>query len=254
MIKAKVMEVKVEDQKNVNRNRIIVLGSLTATILLLVLFYQYFLREKEPVVQETTIFNRPPRSPVIAPELAPQSLNAMKAGALVLSRPANPHYESYLRDQLRLIKEFKSLTKLDIDLPAGMDYISLDLDDEVATIYGTSLDQERRFTMFASKRKVSVTDVLNFLEVNREALPLIQSYHFLPEKTIKWPAPTGSGLGEFTIIPATTVKGKTVYGALSHRKDNAGSYFFLFEAREGYFSENEGFFDRLLGSLQTRVP
>lgn len=237
-----------------NKNRIIVLGSLTATIILLILFYSLLFRDSEPVMQETSIFKAPTRPLSTGPELAPNNLEALKVKGLVLARPANPHYDSYLQDQLRLIQEFKALTRLDIDLPGGMDYIPLDLDDEVATISGTSFDQERRFTMFASKRKVSVPEALQFLEVNREALPLIQGYRFLPRKAFHWAAPPQSGLGEFTIIPATTVKGKTVFGALSSREDGAGTYLFLFEARAGYFDENEGFFEGLLQSLRTRSP
>jgi hypothetical protein len=157
---------------------------------------------------------------------------------------------NYFVKQKLLVKNFKEKTHLDIDLPKNMHYVPLDLDDNVAGIYGSNTDKQ--FAMLATPGKVKMSDVISYIEESKKALPMLEGRELLTDKIQTVPAPESTGLSGLKVIPTTDASGKTAYAAVGERKDGKGTYLFMMEGPTGYFDENEGGLEVMLNSIKTR--
>lgn len=154
--------------------------------------------------------------------------------------------------QKSLVKDFKDKVKVEMDLPLNMEFIPMDMEDDVAGIYGMTVSGDKEFAMLATPRNVSVSQVVDYLKDATGALPLLKSHRLQPEKMQTLPAPASTGLKNLKIIPSKDANGKSAFAALAERKDGQGTYLFIMEAPTGYFDANEEGLEQMLKSIKTK--
>lgn len=256
-------KVKIRRPKFNNNNKLtVIFGSTIAIILLLILIKVIFFGKEEPRQLLEHIFH-PQKSVPKKPEVKlPSDTEKLikekgltKQGYLELvlgNRIVNDHKMKKRLQQAKLIFDFKKKSHIDLEFPVAMDYLDLDLDDNVATILGTSLDGKKSFAVMAAPMKVSTDQAINFLMDNKAAFPFLKDHKFLPEQTKTFPAPESTGLKPLTIIPGSTTKGQGIYMALAERKDGKGTYLFMMEAPYWYFQHNEDGLEKMLGTVKAK--
>jgi hypothetical protein len=159
--------------------------------------------------------------------------------------------EHGLRQQA-LVKKFKQTVQLDFELPFRMEFTEVDLDDEVAAIYGVTSAGDKELAVMAAARRVTVKEAAEFLRENRSALPMLQDHTLRPEKSFLVPPRPGTGLGALRVIPADASGGKTIYAALAERRDGKGTYLFMMKAPGAFFENQEGTLELMLQQVKTR--
>lgn len=163
------------------------------------------------------------------------------------------NFKELVKRQNLLKREFLSSVKANIELPDDMNYTNIDADEGIGIIYGRSKVGDREFAMLATTKKVNMKLATQYLNENPEMLPLLKDLKItknLKTKSIK--APRGSGLKSVSYTKLGQKDGKTVYGVLTTRSDNRGSYMFLMKADKNFYENNEGYLDKMLSSLKAK--
>lgn len=177
---------------------------------------------------------------------------AQVSAALKASTGFNKERYDYIVRQHVRIKKFKEKIKLKINLPKNLDYVDMDMEDNIAGLYGSNLKGDKSFVVLATTGDVSMKDAVGYLNESKKAFPLLEDHKLLPEKAISFSPPKSTGMGEMKIIPATSANGTTVYAAMGERADGKGSYMFMMEAPEKFFQESEGTLDQMMMSMQAQ--
>ncbi len=160
-------------------------------------------------------------------------------------------YDYFVKQKI-IQREFKKTIKLDMDFPNNMDFTPINMENNIAGIYGTTPDKTKQFAVLATKGKVDVKEVLNYLHESANALPLLKNHEFQPDKIQTIKAPDSTGLGDLQVIPSTDASGKTTYAAIATRKDGEGSYLFLMQAPHAYYENNDDGLGIMLNSVKTK--
>ncbi|MES2526368.1 MAG: hypothetical protein V4598_04750 [Bdellovibrionota bacterium] len=249
-----------------NNNKLtIVFGSSIAIIFLLFLLKAYLSKES-PAKMITDIFEpeAPKQAPVVvvkqeklssaleeklkAKGMTPNQYLRLRLGNRVIKQ----HVLDRRKAQAKLIREFKKKVHIDMEFPQAMEYLDLDLDQNVAGIIGTSLDGKKTFAVLATNQKVSLSEALDYVKASQQSFPFMKNHKFMTDKIVSFPAPESTGLKPLTIVPATSHKGQGLYVALSERKDSKGTYLFMIEAPYHYFDANEDGLERMLGTVKAK--
>jgi hypothetical protein len=157
----------------------------------------------------------------------------------------------YQEKQEKMVEDFKSEIKLNMTLPDNMIFETLDIQDNMAALYGKHPETDREMAILAAKQTASPKTIVRFLNENKEGLPMLKGRGFKVSGSIqRLNAPKESGLGKVTLIPGGEKSGSVVWAAHVERKDKAGSYLFLIEASPAYFDQNEGGLDALLETMK----
>ncbi len=251
------------DSKKPNRLTAIFAGTI-ATIILLILVKMYLTKTEEAVVpkkvatgpqtsqpQKVTPKGSKLESPFMALKKMGLTERQIAQVYLKLKNPDNTH-QKHLEEQIKLVNGFKKKIHLEMGLPVTLNYIELDLDDNVAVLLGTGNNGKKNFGVLATAQKVSLDQALSFLKNNTQAFDFVANHRFLPEKAISVKAPESTGLKDLTIVPSTPYKGQGMYVALSPRKDGKGTYMFMMEAPSYEFVQNEEGLEKMLGTVKTQ--
>ena len=158
-------------------------------------------------------------------------------------------------EQKTLQSEFLKQIKLQMKLPDNMHFEKMDLDDFATGVYGVSTLEQKQFAIIAANKSATTNEVVGYLNELKDSIPMLGNRTLtINEGDIKKiDAPSDSGLGTFTIIPAGQVGTSELYAAYVERKDKKGSYLFLMSAPAAVFHQNEGALDDLMNKTKT-VP
>ncbi|MFP5490087.1 MAG: hypothetical protein ACLGG0_01200 [Bacteriovoracia bacterium] len=158
-------------------------------------------------------------------------------------------------EQKTLQGEFLKQIKLQMKLPDNMHFEKMDLDDFATGVYGVSSLEQKQFAIIAANKTATTNEVVGYLNELKDSIPMLGNRTLtINESDIKKiDAPSDSGLGTFTIIPAGQVGTSELYAAYVERKDKKGSYLFLMSAPAAVFHQNEGALDDLMNKTKT-VP
>lgn len=235
---------------------------IPAAIFLMLLIYFFVIRDKEaPLLVEqpketVTVIETSPHDNKPTPKAVEERPVIKGSDTLTKKYLDSVGFQKskfdYLIEQDAMKKRFKKKVKIHIDLPPHLDYIELDMEDSVAAIYGSNSASEQEFAMLATDKKVNVEDVMQYLKDSADALPLIKSHTFQPDKMATVKAPESTGLGNLKIIPSSESDGKGAFAAIAERKDGKGTYLFLMEAPSPYFDQNEEGLELMLKSIKTK--
>ncbi len=217
-------------------------------LLLLVLFLFYRQKQDIYVLEETTVSGK--KAPVEKLVVVSNPRPLIKKDKVLPPRMArkviieDSHVVSsiygYRIEQEMLRSDYMNLVKLYVSLPKDMHYFNHDIEEGVATIYGTSLDGKRQLALVATQGERSLEDALEFLRTNKDALPVLQDRKIDAEKVFTMKAPADSGLNDLQVLPTTGASGAAsdAYVAFAQRKDGAGTYLFMMRAPNQYFQDN----------------
>jgi hypothetical protein len=218
--------------------------------------YLNFFHQDDEAIEIVTHEGVPHASEIIPPtlndQIKPSRTQGLQTKIYMKSIGFDPVRFDRLLAQKKLIKDFKNQIKLEIKLPQNMIFTPMDMEDEIAGIYGSSLSGDKDFVIMATPKAVNVSQVVEYLNDSRNAFPLLQNHKLLPDKIIEIPAPQSSGLNNLKIIPSSSYKGQSAYAALALRKDGKGTYLFLLEAPSMYFDQNEDGLELMLESIKSR--
>ncbi len=153
--------------------------------------------------------------------------------------------------QKELIGNFQDETKTKIKLPENLNYIKLDLEQGITGIYGSDRKGKRQFSMMATRKPLSVNQLVQYLDSESGSLPHVRKGDFkLKSPTRNVPPPPGRGIASVQVISGASDKDRQVFAALVKRTDSKGSYLFIMKESKTFFKNNEGFLDALLNSFE----
>ncbi len=184
------------------------------------------------------------------------------AGAPEATTPTTPaapgaHLSPRERQQEKLLHEFKLKIRLDFQVPRQLGYAELDLDDQVAVLFGreASGGKERDIALLAIAKIPTVPEIISFLNEHKALLPLMMNRSFGADaKVLSFPVSRQSGLTNLRVIPGPVVSDYKIYAALAERIDKRGAYLFMLRAPASYYEKNDGELDNMLASLRTLKP
>lgn len=244
-----------------NNKLSLVLGGTVATIFLLILLKAWLNRSDEADRVETS--SAPTRPipkreadeanqlkplPPLSPEQKLRKLKAMNAEAHGLRRDQM----AYKIQQQRLLKDFQKLAQLKVTLPGHLHYTSVDPEEGIAGVTGTSINGDETFSMLAAHGNITKEKIEAFLTDPNPSLPMLKGHTPQMDKVITEEAPASTGLGTLTIIPTTDSGGKSLFAVVAPRKDGKGTYMFIREGDKNTFESNEGFYDKMLEEMQAQ--
>jgi hypothetical protein len=155
--------------------------------------------------------------------------------------------------QKDFLESFKEKIKLKINLPSDLTFQEIQLEGEVAAMYGSSPGKDRSMAILAAERTASPETIAEYLRDQKHRIPLLNKHDFQINGELRvMPGPKGSGITRITVIPGGQSNGEVVYAAHLERGDAKGSYILLMKASENYFEKYEGDFDTMLESLSVR--
>jgi hypothetical protein len=159
--------------------------------------------------------------------------------------------DAVLKEKADKLQAFKNLIKLDVQLPAGMNFTELDLEAGVAAIEGNA--PGRKMLIMAAARSASPETIAGFLREQKTNIPMLSKYDFKISGDLQnVTPPKNSGISKITIIPGGVNEGSQVFAAYLERTDKKGSYVFVMEASPSQFTQYEGDFDIMTDSLKTK--
>ncbi len=250
-----------------NNNKLTIVFCSSIAIIFLLFLLKAYISKESPAKMITDIFEPEAPKPVSAPvvvqqaKLEPALEAKLKARGMTPNqylrlrlgnRVINQHVLDKRKAQAKLIRDFKKKVHIDMEFPQAMDYLDLDLDNNVAGIIGTSLDGKKTFAVLATNQKVSLSEALDYVKSSQQSFPFMKNHKFMTDKSVTFAAPESTGLKPLTIVPATSHKGQGLYVALSERKDSKGTYMFMIEAPYHYFDANEDGLERMLGTVKAK--
>ncbi len=154
-------------------------------------------------------------------------------------------------EQERLLRNFQKTIHLKMNFPGHLNYIQVDLEDDVGAIMGTTTNLDETFVVLATTRQVTLEQVIQYLKEESHLFPVIKGHEFQPDKAIKFDPPESTGLDQLTVIPSSGKGDRGLYAVLAPRADKKGNYLFMMEAEKSYFDKNEEGFEKLLDGMQT---
>lgn len=167
--------------------------------------------------------------------------------------PVEAFDKEFLEEQKRITTSYKSLSRLEIDLPENMSFIEVDAGENVAVLYGSEVGGDTKMAIVASKKTAGPEGVSDFLNQNKEAFPMLKERGFKISGNIQtFNAPEDTGLGKITLIPGGEKNGKEVWAAHVQRKDGGGSYVFIVEDHPHVFDNSEESFAALLDTMKAK--
>lgn len=150
------------------------------------------------------------------------------------------------------LETFRKEVFLDIKPPETFDYINLDLDNNMAGIYGLDPISNARVTGIAYAKDVPPDQVINLLKSNSDYLPNLANTKIKnvgPE--IKLPSPSkNSGLNPGSLWNGTLSNGEEFAAVFLPREDKRGVYFLMLTGSPSYFKSNDGAFDSLYDNVK----
>jgi hypothetical protein len=150
------------------------------------------------------------------------------------------------------LKEFQDIARLKIELPQGLRYVSLDIEDGMASLYAYDLFSKVGITLFAAPRTASQEEAINFAKDISKFIPNFKDNPILEiaETPTILPASETSGLKDATWWQGKTQTGDEAHIVLLPRKDNKGTYLIIGGGPSPYFEGQEENFEKSLSTLK----
>ncbi len=192
---------------------------------------------------------------VFKPVSEPPKLTVVEARqkyqqAYLNSRGVSRAVQNHRFLQQKIIKDFQKTIHLKMNFPAHMDYVAVDLEDDIGAVVGSTFDKKESFAVVATSKKVTLNQVLDYIQTSGDYIPMMKGHKFEPEKAQSFTPPSSTGLAPLTIIPSTDVNGKGLFAVFAPRADEKGSYLFMMEAEKNYFERNEDGFEKMLEGMK----
>jgi hypothetical protein len=150
------------------------------------------------------------------------------------------------------LKEFQDLARLEIELPNGLRYVPLDLEDGMASLYAYDTVTNVGITLFAAPRTAEQAEALSFAKDISKFIPNFKDNPILQisETPTALPASDTSGLKDATWWQGKTQTGDEVHIVLLPRKDDKGTYLIVGGGPAAYFEGMEENFEKSLATLK----
>ncbi len=245
-----------------NNKLTLLFGGTIATIILLIIIKAWLNARDEGITFKETVgelFSREQTTVTEFPKAKePPKLTVVEAKrklhqTVLNSRGISRGALNYKLHQQKILKDFQETIHLKLNFPPHLHYITLDFEDDVGVVYGRSIDGKESFAVLATSRKVTVNQVLGYLQETSASLPMLKGHRFQPDKAMNYTPSSSTGLGAVTIIPSTDVNGKGLYAVFAPRADEKGNYLFMMEAEKKYFDANEEGLEKMLQEMKA-VP
>jgi hypothetical protein len=150
-----------------------------------------------------------------------------------------------------VFRTFKNQVGLDLDLPGAFSFHELDLDANVAGLFGFDQSQQLGVGVFAYPGQVNDEQALAFVGEARSSIAKwkdLPQQPFTPGLDLK--PENGSGVSKLQHYFAPSVAGQSLHVVVVTRSDGRGMYLLVANGPNSLFDENEGYFERARESLK----
>lgn len=255
-----IFKVKRPRTRAIKNNKLILIPIGTiATIFLLILLKAWLNRDKgQSITGNITSVFTPEKLPTKEKELKlPETPAEKKALALdqvhtVIRQRMAEKSQSAKGQQEKLKDYFQQLIRLKINLPGHLHYTTVDPEEGIGGLYGTSIKGDESFAVLATRTPVTMKEIQTFLTEANPSLPMLRDHKLIPEKIFTEKAPEKTGLASITVIPMTEKGDMGVFAVFAPRADGKGSYLFLREGNKDTFESNDGYYDQMLEEMQAQ--
>lgn len=146
---------------------------------------------------------------------------------------------------------FESLAHINLKWPQDLNYLEIDLDDNMLVVYGYNHESNTGLTAAARPKTTSMEEVMLYLKTEKDDIPnldgrKIQNYSNpvnIPFANMK------PGIESIEVMQADLDDGSKANFGIINRKDKKGSYIFVYTAPQSQL-ENDGYFDAIFDSMQ----
>jgi len=243
-----------------NNKLFLILVGTIATIFLLIFLKAWLNRKKGEGVGETigSVFKSKETPPSVVEKTdvpkTPQAIKVQnsKIVAHAIRQRMAEKKTSYQGQQERLKEYFQQLIRLKVNLPGHLHYTTVDPEDGIGGLVGTSLKGDETFAVLATRKPVTMKEIMSFLQDSNPSLPMLSDHKVITEKIFTEKAPEKTGLGTMTIIPMSEKGNMGMFAVFIPRTDGQGSYLFVREGDKNTFESNEGYYEQMLEEMQAQ--
>ncbi len=153
-------------------------------------------------------------------------------------------------------RRFNKQTFLKVPLPGHLNYIDVDIEDGVKTIYGYNSHSKEALTAAARPGPTTIEEVRQYMKEESDAIPNLNGKklsNFSEPQSIPG-ASRKKGISQIDVMSADTDDGQKVHFALVNRKDKKGSYVFVYTAPPGRLDSNDGYLDKIFSQIEAMDP
>ncbi len=149
------------------------------------------------------------------------------------------------------VASFEQNARMSVRLPEDLNFVPLDLEESMASIYGSNPHTNVAMAVVAAPMDATPSQAAQYVAQNLGTFPNTRGHSIR-----NWSAPQSllvspeSGLKRATLLSTQMENGEALYLVLLNRSDGRGTYFFLASGKDGYFSDNEDRFDEALRSFK----
>lgn len=256
-----IFKVKKPSSGSYKNNRLILIPIGTvATIFLLILLKAWLSRGKETTIGESVRSVFKPNEPavLITPETRIEDYpkeKKLEVERAIMKRVRERMAENKLStkgQQEKLKDYFQQLIRLKINLPGHLYYTTVDPEEGIGGIYGTSINGDESFVVLATRIPVTMKEITKFLEEDDPSLPLLSDHKLIPERIFTEKAPEQTGLASITVIPMTEKGNMGLFAVFAPRADGNGSYLIIREGHKDTFEANDGYYDQMLEEMRAQ--
>lgn len=243
-----------------NNKLLWILVGTVATIFLLIFLKAWLNRSKGEGVSETltSVFTSDEivkgKGPTASEPMSPEAIK--KANNKVVMRVIRERLAQkkagYKGQQEKLKDYFQQLAQLKINLPGHLHYSTVDPEEGIGGIYGTSVNGDESFAVLATRKPVTMKEITTFLQEGNSSLPMLKNHKLLPDKIFTEKAPEETGLASITVIPMSENGNMGLFAVFAPRTDGKGSYLFIREGDKNTFESNDGYYDQMLEEMRAQ--
>lgn len=149
------------------------------------------------------------------------------------------------------VASFEQNARMSVRLPEDLNFVPLDLEESMASIYGSNPHTNIAMAVVAAPMDATPSQAAQYVAENLGTFPNTRGHSIR-----NWSAPQNlsvspqSGLKSATLLSTQMENGEALHLVLLNRSDGKGTYFFLASGKGGYFSDNEDRFDEALRSFK----
>ena len=147
-------------------------------------------------------------------------------------------------------RRFHQQAFIQIDWPESMDYIEVDIEDDMKSIYGYNHFTGEELTAFARPALTTMAEVKLYLRNYADLVPNLEGRKISQLSTPRGVKGVDANphIGNIQWMKGRLDGDKPVYFAIVNRQDNKGSYIFVFSGSS--LESNDGYVEKIYESIE----
>ena len=149
-------------------------------------------------------------------------------------------------------RRFTTVSRIKANFPEDMDFVPIDIEDGMASIYGYNQHTGTGLTAVAREGTTTTQEVKQYIKEFPQALPNLNGKKIksigITRKDSK--AKRIEGVDSIELTQGELSSGERIAFAVVNRKDEKGSYIFVYSGPKSQIDNNEGYLDEIYRTLR----